>query len=90
MIQDCFIYALLHSVIGPPLSQPIKHKTETKHNLVACILLYFNQFGLFYFEFSLALKGVFSSSDWPNCNHSGFGFTAFNQNALHWKPWLMY
>ena len=44
-----------------PLSQPIRCKTN--HNLVARVFPRFEQFGGFYFESSLAAKGIFLSSD---------------------------
>ena len=45
------------------LSQPIRCKTKTNHDLVARVFPRFRQFG-FCFEFSLALKGIFLSSYW--------------------------
>ena len=58
-------FALLCSVIGPEklasISQPIRYKTKTNHDLVARVFPRFRQFACFCFEFSSALQGyVFS------------------------------
>ena len=56
-------------MIGPEklasLSQPIRCKTKTNHDLVCRVFPGFGQIGWFHFEFSLALQGIFLSSDWP-------------------------
>ena len=39
-------------------------KTKTNHDLVARVFLRFRQFVCLYFEFSLALRVIFISSDW--------------------------
>ena len=41
------------------LSEPVRHKTKTNHDLVALVFPRFRQFLCFYFEFSLALKDIF-------------------------------
>ena len=62
------------------LSQPIRCKTKTNHDLVARVFPRFRQFG-FCFEFSLALKGIFLSSYWLLWLFR-FGFTTLNRKAL--------
>ena len=42
-----------------PLSKPIRCKTQTSHDLVNRVFPRFRQFNCLYFEFSLALKGIF-------------------------------
>ena len=58
---DCVGFDLLHSVIGPKklaaLSLPIRCKSRLGHPHLPAL------FGWFYFEFSLALKSPFLSSD---------------------------
>ena len=46
-----------------PLSKPIRFKAN--HDLVARIIPRLRQFGCFSSEFSLALEGIFISSNWP-------------------------
>ena len=41
------------------LTLPIRCKTKTTHDLVVAFFPLFWQFGCFYFDFSLALKGIF-------------------------------
>ena len=41
----------------------------------------FRRLGCFYFEYSLALQGIFPSSD-CRCNTFGFGFMTLNREAL--------
>ena len=48
-----------------PLSKPIRCKTQTNHDLVNRVFPRFRQLNCLYFEFSLALKGIFLSFDWP-------------------------
>ena len=48
-----------------PLSQPIRCKTKTNHDLVTRVFPRFRQFGCFNLKFSLALPGIFLSSNWP-------------------------
>ena len=48
-----------------PLSKPIRCKTQTNHDLVNRVFPRFRQFNCLYFEFSLALKGISLSFDWP-------------------------
>ena len=54
IIRDSFGFTLLRSVIGP-LSQPIRFKSETNHDLLACVIPRCRQFSshwllkLFYF-----------------------------------------
>ena len=38
-----------------PLSQPIRCKAKTNHDLISCVFPRFKQFARFYFEFSLAI-----------------------------------
>ena len=69
VIRDCLSFYLLPSVIGPEklasLFQPIRCKTKTNHDLVCRVFPGFGHIGRFHFEFSLALQGIFLSSDWP-------------------------
>ena len=48
-----------------PLSQPIRCKTKTNHDLVTCVFPRFRQFSWINFDFSLALKSILKSSDFP-------------------------
>ena len=65
-IRDCFGFALLCLVIGSENSLQSLHQSDTKltsnHDLVARVL---GSLVFFYFEFPLALKGIFFSSHWP-------------------------
>ena len=61
-------FALLCSVIGPEilslsLSQPIRCKTSTNHDLVARVFPRLRRLACFYFELSLALHDNLFSSD---------------------------
>ena len=58
------------------LSQPIRCKSKTNHDLVARVFPRFRQFGYFYFEFSLALKVVFLSYNY------NWSLKTFNRKRL--------
>ena len=47
------------------LAQPIRCQAKANHNLVARVFPRFVQFCWLYLQFSLALIGLFFSSDWP-------------------------
>ena len=68
-IWDYFGFALLCLVIGSENWLQSLHQSDTKltsnHDLVARVFPRLRQFGFFYFEFPLALKGIFFSSHWP-------------------------
>ena len=89
-------FALLCSVIGPEklasISQPIRYKTKTNHDLVARVFPRFRQFACFCFEFSSALQGyVFSFHLIGLRNQFGFGLglTTVNRKGLYLhKPWF--
>ena len=61
-MRDCIGFALLHSMIGKkltPISQPIRFKTKTNHDLVTRVFPRFGQFDWIYFESSLVPGGIF-------------------------------
>ena len=53
---DCFIFAVLCSVIGPE---------NLRRSLDCTLVCDWSRKLAFSFEFSLAVKGIFLSSDWP-------------------------
>ena len=59
VIWDCLVFVHFRSLIGSKisatLSQPIRCKIKTNHELVARVFPRFIWFGWFYFEFSLAI-----------------------------------
>lgn len=56
---------------------------KANQDLDARVFPRFRQFGCFYFEFSLALNGIFLSFDWLyDYTSFGFGFVTRNGNAL--------
>ena len=60
-------FALHRSVIGPETRatfSTIRCKIKTNYDVIARVFPRFRQFGCLYFEFSLALKVIFLSSDW--------------------------
>ena len=61
----CFTSLCDWSRILAPLCQPIRCKTKSNHDLVARVFPRFEHFVCFYFDFLLALIGIFLSSEWP-------------------------
>ena len=67
VIRDClFLFSSLcdWSEKLTLFSQPIRCKTKTNFDLVACVFPRFRRFGRLYSEFLLALRSIFLSSDW--------------------------
>ena len=86
-IKDRFSFASIRSVIGPqkftPHPQPIRCKTKTTRDLVARDFPRFRPLSCFYFEFLLALKSIFLSSNWS----LWLIWFGFDRKALLGKYW---
>ena len=67
--RDSSGIASIRSVIGQENSHHFLNQSDSKLKPIAiwspAFFPRFRQFDSFYFEFSLALKGLFLSSDWP-------------------------
>ena len=57
------------------------HQSDAKVNQITRVFPHFTQFSRFSFEFSLAVKGIFLSSDWPIWS-PGFWFAKLQRKAL--------
>ena len=79
--RDCFIFAVLCSVIGPENLRHSLDQSDAKVNQITRVFPHFRQFSRFSFEFSLAVKGIFLSSDWPIWSPR-FWFTTLQRKAL--------
>ena len=67
VIRDCsFLFSSLcdWSEKLRLFSEPIRCKTKTNFDLVACVFPRFRRFGRLYFEFLLALRSIILSSEW--------------------------
>ena len=64
IIWDYFVFVLLHSVSGRENLPHTLNQSDAKLKLWLGYLCFPQGFKHCYFEFSLALKGVFLSSNW--------------------------
>ena len=72
---------VLCSVIGPENSCHSLDQSDAKVNQITRVFPHFTQFSRFSLEFSLAVKGIFLSSDWPIWSPR-FWFTKLQRKEL--------
>ena len=83
LIQLIFLLIALWLVQKTCATLSTNHmQTKIKHDLVALVFPRSRQFDWFYFEFSLALKGISLSSDWPLYLHWFWLFDYSSKSTL--------